>query len=102
MRERRDSAGARDGSGRAKFDRYMDRATRLAFLEVVRRRVLPIAVSREAEESLDLPCRDPKDNKFLALAFAAEADAVVSGDDGLLVLHPWHGIAIVSPREFIG
>jgi predicted nucleic acid-binding protein len=36
------------------------------------------------------------------LAFAAEVDAVVSGDDGLLVLHPWHGIAIVSPREFIG
>jgi hypothetical protein len=31
---------------------------------------------------------------------SAEADAVVSSDEDLLVLHPWRGIAIVTPAEF--
>lgn len=42
-------------------------------------------------------CRDPKDNKFLALALDAGAAAIVSGDDDLLCLHPWRGISIVPP-----
>ncbi|WP_419788833.1 putative toxin-antitoxin system toxin component, PIN family [Mucilaginibacter sp. X4EP1] len=33
-------------------------------------------------------CRDPKDNKFLELAFAAEASCIVSGDQDLLILNP--------------
>lgn len=33
-------------------------------------------------------CRDPKDNKFLEVAVAGNADAIVSGDDDLLALNP--------------
>ena len=43
--------------------------------------------------------RDPDDNMFLALAVAGRADLIVSGDDDLLALHPFRGIAIVRPRE---
>jgi uncharacterized protein len=46
-------------------------------------------------------CRDAKDNKYLELALSAEADTVVASDDDLLVLHPWRGVAIVTPAEFV-
>lgn len=46
-------------------------------------------------------CRDPKDNKFLEAALAGEADAIVTGDDDLLVLHPFEGVDILRPVEFL-
>ena len=46
-------------------------------------------------------CRDPKDNKYLELALEAGADTIVSSDGDLLVLHPWRGIDIVSPSDFV-
>lgn len=46
-------------------------------------------------------CRDPKDNKFLEVAVTGQAEALVSGDEDLLVLHPFEGIPIVSPAEFL-
>jgi putative PIN family toxin of toxin-antitoxin system len=45
--------------------------------------------------------RDPKDNKFLALAVAGRADYLVSGDKDLLVLGHIGSAAIVSPAEFL-
>jgi len=46
-------------------------------------------------------CRDPKDNKFLEAALAGEADAIVTGDDDLLVLHPFEGVDILRPAELL-
>ncbi|HNS03103.1 MAG TPA: putative toxin-antitoxin system toxin component, PIN family [Anaerolineae bacterium] len=46
-------------------------------------------------------CRDPKDDKFLEVAVAGQADVIVSGDDDLLVLNPYAGIPIVPPRQFL-
>ncbi|MBN1454261.1 MAG: putative toxin-antitoxin system toxin component, PIN family [Anaerolineales bacterium] len=46
-------------------------------------------------------CRDPKDNKFLEAAVASNADAIVTGDSDLLELHPFQGIPILRPAEFI-
>jgi hypothetical protein len=46
-------------------------------------------------------CRDPKDNKFLELAVAGNADCVITGDKDLLILNPFRGIKIISPRDFI-
>jgi putative PIN family toxin of toxin-antitoxin system len=46
-------------------------------------------------------CRDPKDDKFLDVAVEGKADALVSGDDDLLVLHPFEGIHIVQPAQFL-
>lgn len=46
-------------------------------------------------------CRDPDDNHILALALDGKADAIITGDDDLLVLHPWRGIPILSPAQFL-
>lgn len=46
-------------------------------------------------------CRDPDDNKFLAVALAGEADVLITGDADLLVLDPFEGLPIVSPRRFL-
>jgi uncharacterized protein len=42
-------------------------------------------------------CRDPDDDAVLALAVAAQADLIVSGDEDLLSLQRFEGIAILSP-----
>lgn len=45
-------------------------------------------------------CRDPFDRPFLALARAAQADALVTGDKGLLALAGSFGVPILTPVEF--
>jgi predicted nucleic acid-binding protein len=44
-------------------------------------------------------CHDPDDDAVLALALAAKVDCVVSGDDDLLVLQTFEGIAIITPAQ---
>jgi putative PIN family toxin of toxin-antitoxin system len=44
-------------------------------------------------------CRDPKDNKYLELALSAGAETIISGDDDLLVLHPWRGVSVLRPGD---
>ena len=46
-------------------------------------------------------CRDPNDDKYLELALAAGAETIVSSDDDLLVLHPWRGVRILRPAEYL-
>ena len=46
-------------------------------------------------------CRDPTDNRYLELALAAGASAILTGDEDLLVLHPWRGIPVLRPAEFL-
>jgi len=46
-------------------------------------------------------CRDPKDNKYLEAALAGGVDVIVSGDDDLLILHPFRDIPIWRAAEFI-
>jgi putative PIN family toxin of toxin-antitoxin system len=45
-------------------------------------------------------CRDPKDDKFLDAALAAQTDCIVSGDADLLVLNPFEEIPILRPAQF--
>lgn len=82
--------------GRDKFDAYCSREGRIAFLEMYLALVIIHSVTATATE-----CRDPKDNKFLSLAISAEAAAIVSSDDDLRVLHPYHDVAILSPAAFL-
>jgi uncharacterized protein len=44
-------------------------------------------------------CRDPNDEMFLRLAYAAKVDAIVTGDDDLLALAGESRIPILSPSE---
>ena len=42
-------------------------------------------------------CRDPDDRKFLKLAYAAKADALVTGDEDLLVLAGKSRVPVLTP-----
>lgn len=46
-------------------------------------------------------CRDPKDDKFLDVAVEGRANVIVTGDEDLLVLHPYEGIPIVGAAGFL-
>ena len=46
-------------------------------------------------------CRDPDDNPVLECALAGAAIAIVTGDRDLLDLHPYRGISILTPRQFL-
>jgi putative PIN family toxin of toxin-antitoxin system len=46
-------------------------------------------------------CRDSKDDKFLEVAVDGRADLIVTGDRDLLDLHPFRGIAILTPAEYL-
>lgn len=70
-----------------------DQATGIAVL-------LQSAAMVETHESVS-DCRDAKDDKYLELALAAGAWAIVSGDADLLVLDPWRGVRIVTPAEYV-
>lgn len=59
----------------------------------------------EVIEPTPLPgpiCRDPDDDAVLALAVAANADWIVSGDQDLLSLREFQGIRVVNPEEAVG
>ena len=48
-----------------------------------------------------MACRDPKDDIVLEVAVTGRADFIVTGDNDLLVLHPFEGIPIIGPAEFL-
>ncbi|NJO83046.1 MAG: putative toxin-antitoxin system toxin component, PIN family [Blastochloris sp.] len=81
---------------RPKFDRYIPEANRRLVLSLLLRQTTLLVVTIRISD-----CRDPKDNKFLELARTGSATAIISGDKDLLELHPYHGIAILTPGEFV-
>ena len=46
-------------------------------------------------------CRDPDDNSVLECALAGAVVAIETGDRDLLDLHPYRGISILTPRQFL-
>ncbi|MBL1208874.1 MAG: putative toxin-antitoxin system toxin component, PIN family [Geminocystis sp. GBBB08] len=85
-----------DVLSRQKFDRYLSRDIREDFLA---------GLSVEAEiieitEKIEI-CRDSNDNKFLELAVNGNATHIITGDKDLLELHPFQGIPILTPRQFL-
>jgi uncharacterized protein len=81
---------------RPKFDRYVDDATRRRFLADLAGVADWVAVTGVVRA-----CRDPEDDKFLETAINGEADCIVSGDADLLVLDPFEGVRILTPRQFL-
>jgi putative PIN family toxin of toxin-antitoxin system len=82
---------------RARFDRYFRPAARRTdFLHALARSIRWCHVVSQVVDS-----RDPKDNKFLALALDAGAAMIVSGDSDLTTLNPWRGVAILTPGAFL-
>lgn len=82
---------------RPKFDKYVSVERRQRILDIV-----VVAAERIEFPAAVLECRDPKDDKYLALAAAGRADVIVSSDvHDLLSMHPWRGISILSPSAFV-
>ena len=81
---------------RNRFDRY---------LSLARREELVAGAIRQSEfvvtSTRIVVCRDDKDNKVLDLGVDGNDAAIISGDLDLLALHPFKGISIVRPREFL-
>ena len=81
---------------RPKFARYIQPGTLGPYLAKIRSFatfIQPLAPIRA--------CRDPKDDKFLEVAVHGRADLIVTGDNDLLALHPFRGIAILTPAEYL-
>lgn len=67
-----------------------------------RRDLQGIAADRIERPATVRECRDPKDDKYLALALAGKAAAIVSSDvRHMLSMHPWRGIQILSPADYL-
>jgi putative PIN family toxin of toxin-antitoxin system len=81
---------------RAKFNKYVPEEKRLEFLAALVREAEVIDVKEVVTE-----CRDPDDNKFLELAVSGKATHIITGDDDLLALHPFRGILILAPQDFL-
>ncbi len=85
-----------DVLGRKKFEKYFSLKDKYEFLksyfELVEFFEVGIIVS---------DCKDPKDNKFLALALESKSKIIVSGDRHLLEMKNYFGIKIISPHDFI-
>ncbi len=86
---------------RPKFDRYQPTEVRKEFITIMRRHASLFAVSEANEREVSPPCRDPKDNKFLALIQACNGDVLISSDADLLTMHPWQQIPILTPAQFL-
>ena len=76
---------------------------RLALIDKQAREVLLDYIAAvQVIDAAPLPqpvCRDPDDDVVLALALAASADLIVSGDNDLLVLEQFEGVPIVNAAQ---
>jgi uncharacterized protein len=83
--------------GRSKFDAILTRSKTS--------RDKSLADIRQLADVIEPPplpqpvCRDPDDDEVLALAIAAQADLIISGDNDLLVLQQFNGIPVLSPAQ---
>ena len=81
---------------RSKFDRFISPNSRLSALHDYIESCTPIVPTETITA-----CRDPKDNQFLELAVAGNADMIISRDNDLLALNPFRGIAIMDAEHFL-
>lgn len=81
---------------REKFDRYVSQQSRITFLKALARNGDWFTPTESVTD-----CRDPKDNMFLALSKACQADFIITGDDDLLTLDPYGKTRILTMSAFM-
>ena len=81
---------------RPKFDKYLSAKEREKFFSLL----APLCIKIEIVQPIQA-CRDPRDDKFLELAVNGSADFILSGDSDLLTLHPFQGIPVISPVQYL-
>lgn len=85
-----------DVFGRPRLARFLDSGLR----DEVLSRLYAFGVFFAPAEAV-ADCRDAKDNKYLELALASGAGTIVSSDADLLVLHPWRGVRVLRPADYL-
>jgi uncharacterized protein len=81
---------------RDKFDTYLSYEKRMGYVDVM----LANAEIVATHENIEI-CTDPDDNMILDLAVQGDAALIITGDKALLALHPFMGIPILSPADFL-
>ncbi|UHG94974.1 putative toxin-antitoxin system toxin component, PIN family [Spirosoma oryzicola] len=81
---------------RPKFARYLTPFEADLFINQYSLKATVVTISSSITD-----CRDLKDNKFLELAIDGIANCIVTGDQDLLVLHPYRALSIVTPFAFL-
>jgi uncharacterized protein len=77
---------------------------RLSALEIesiIQEEILPFFDIIDPVKEVKGVCRDPHDDKFLALAVASNSDYLITGDDDLLCLKKIEKIEIIKPENFL-
>jgi uncharacterized protein len=85
-----------DVLSRPKFAAYVDLIDRQAFVQSLSDAAEWVPITAHV-----VACRDPSDDAILALAVSGRADVIVTGDRDLLVLDPFQGVRILTPRAFL-
>jgi len=85
-----------DVLARSKFDPYVTRENRKSFIQRFGQIAQLVPIIQLIRE-----CRDPKDDKFLEAALNGSADVIITGDEDLLTMHPWRGVAVMSPSGYL-
>ena len=85
-----------DVLSRPRFDRYLTLSERQQFLRLFMRIAEMVPVLHPVQA-----CRDPRDDKFLALAVNGQAEVIITGDQDLLVLDPFRGVRILAPAAYL-
>ncbi|MEW6108523.1 MAG: putative toxin-antitoxin system toxin component, PIN family [Nitrospirota bacterium] len=77
---------------------------KLGFPQIVQTEILEFVLAYsdfyEAKERTRIS-PDPKDNRFIECALAANASFIITGDKGLLSVKKYKGIKIISPEDFL-
>jgi putative PIN family toxin of toxin-antitoxin system len=85
-----------DVLARARFDRYISLEDRKQFLRLLGRLAEFVPIVYPIRE-----CRDPKDDKFLELAINGRAELILTGNEDLLMMNAWLGVAILPPGDYL-
>ncbi len=80
---------------RAKFKKYFSRQDISELILLLRFKTEQIEITHHF-----LDCRDPKDNFLLDLCVSGNANYLVTGDDDLLIMNPFHKVKIINYNLF--
>jgi putative PIN family toxin of toxin-antitoxin system len=83
------------------YEHVLRRAVRVRGYDEALRRLLGEALSVEPQSTPRVVPEDPEDDKLVAAALAAGADAIVTNDRHLLALDPHGALRILRPAEFV-
>jgi len=81
---------------RSKFDKYVSTQDRESYIAN-----LVLSSDMVIIDNLSQGCRDADDDKFLETALESKVQAIITGDQDLLIMHPFQGVEIITVQYFL-